>query len=204
MMQDQERNTQPTLLESEMESSDQKSFVKLIALEIPTSKWSYQLDSPIDSARGLRSRRNLPLILDPLSISGLVDNKPLAHPFSAPTGRSSSWPTSPPSSTSHVSPGGKVSISPNTLQNSGGILGRFKCICGSLFDSKDDFYDHHANSCVSNSNICQICSRGFARKQDLKHHMSVHTIQTVVCLDCGFKFSRPQALNRHKNHCRKV
>jgi hypothetical protein len=176
-----------------------KKSTKVMPLEIPMSKWDIPYESPMDSARGVISRRNLEPFR-PLSVSELLTVGPKSPQLLRIISKSnnSSSPISP-KHTSHASP-----FSPDQAQNSSGGTMRFKCVCGSTFEKKDDFYDHYSNECVSNFNVCKICDRGFTRKQDLKYHMSSHLIQTVTCDGCGFKFSRQQALNRHKHHCKNM
>ena len=162
------------------------------AMEIPMSKWSPPPESPIDAARGLLSKRKLPVLLDRLSLPDQRDGKSMDMPTS-PLRHNSSW------GLSSLPVGADQYRSPNSA-----IQGRFKCVCGAVFERKDDFYDHHANSCVTNSHICDVCNRGFTRSQDLKQHKMVHSIQTVVCIDCGQKFPRQQSLTRHKKTCRPI
>jgi len=165
---------------------------KLMPLEIPMSKWDIPYESPIDSARWVISSRNYERFR-PISLSGSLNMRPKSSQVLRELIISPS-PTSPIHN-SQASP-----FSPDQAQNSCGAPMLFKCVCGSTFEKKDDFYDHYSNECVSNFNVCKICDRGFTRKQDLNNHLPSHRQQLVTCDGCGFKFSKHQ-LHRHKNHC---
>jgi hypothetical protein len=44
---------------------------------------------------------------------------------------------------------------------------------------------------------CDICSRTFAKKFDLKEHMKVHSGQVFSCAPCGKEFTTSRSLKRH-------
>lgn len=45
---------------------------------------------------------------------------------------------------------------------------------------------------------CDICGKGFTRKDNLNQHRKKHFDKTLHCDECGQSFSRLFTLNRHK------
>jgi uncharacterized Zn-finger protein len=79
--------------------------------------------------------------------------------------------------------------------------------CGHKFYLYDDFISHssrvHSTQiCIDmpeKPHTCEICLKGFGRRQDLKRHSTIHTrvAKPFKCPNCSSAFSRNDALLRH-------
>ncbi|XP_043266409.1 zinc finger protein 600-like [Venturia canescens] len=76
----------------------------------------------------------------------------------------------------------------------------FKCaVCENVFDRASQL-DYHRRSVHlgEKSQICQICGKGFFRKNDLQTHLNVHLgTNQLICEICGRKFNHVSNLIRH-------
>lgn len=103
-----------------------------------------------------------------------------------------------PNSPSQSSP----MLLPNTLPTVVRGTARFKCICGLAFEDMSGLFSHSSNQCNAKSFVCDVCQRGFTRRQDLKRHRLVHEAlgkqQSYPCADCGQDLTKKTALKKHK------
>ncbi|XP_015601125.1 uncharacterized protein LOC107270541 isoform X2 [Cephus cinctus] len=91
----------------------------------------------------------------------------------------------------------RLKIHENACHN---IVRPFKCKhCDLLFD-RGSQRDYHMRSVHfgEKSQICQICGKGFFRRNDLRTHLNIHLgTNLCICEICGRKFNHVSNLIRH-------
>ena len=76
----------------------------------------------------------------------------------------------------------------------------YKCLnCDSIFDRPSQLNYHMRSIHLGEkTQVCQICGKGFFRKNDLRTHLNVHLgTNQSVCKICGRKFNHVSNLIRH-------
>lgn len=67
-----------------------------------------------------------------------------------------------------------------------------------MFSDKGACTSHEKVHTKSEHSNCEVCGKHFARKQKLKYHMRIHTLENVLTCDCGKIFTESYSFRKHK------